>query len=89
MENKSEDRDHLHFRNEKGLKSIIGDEELLFSDKLVKINGYGFSQERNMIITNKAIYNLKKKVNKLSFNFKKYSIKKTYLFKYYIRNNSK
>jgi uncharacterized protein (UPF0216 family) len=56
-----ESRDYLNFKNEKGLSSIIGDEELLFSDKVIKINRYSLSQERNIIITNKAIYNLKKK----------------------------
>ena len=56
-------RDYLKFKNEKGLSSIIGDEELLFSDKVIKINRYSLSQERNIIITNKAIYNLKKKCN--------------------------
>jgi hypothetical protein len=58
-----ESRDYLNFKNEKGLNSIIGDEELLFSDKVIKINRYSLSQERNIIITNKAIYNLKKKCN--------------------------
>ena len=56
-----ESRDYLHLKNEKVLSSIIGDEELLFSDKVIKINRYSLSQERNIIITNKAIYNLKKK----------------------------
>ena len=58
-----ESRDYLNFKNEKGLNSIIGDEELLFSDKVIKINRYSLSQERNIIITNKAIYNLKKMCN--------------------------
>ena len=60
MEN-SEGRDYLNFKNEKTIQQIIGDEELLLSDKLIKINRYGLSQERNILITNKAIYNLKKK----------------------------
>ena len=59
----SENKDHLNFRKENVLPSIIGEEELLFSDKLIKINRYGLSQERNILITNKAIYNLKKKSN--------------------------
>lgn len=56
-------RDYLNLKNEKDLSSIIGDEELLFSDKVIKINRYSLSQERNIIITNKAIYNLKKMCN--------------------------
>ena len=57
----SENRDHLNFKNESCLHSIIGEEELLFSDKIIKINRYGLSQERNILITANAIYNLKKK----------------------------
>jgi uncharacterized protein (UPF0216 family) len=67
MEN-SEGRDHLNFKNEKTIQQIIGDEELLFSDKLIKINRYGLSQERNILITNKAIYNLKKKSKLIYYN---------------------
>ena len=93
MENVSGNKDYLNFKNESSLKKLIGDEELLFSDKIIKINRYGLSQERNIIITNKAIYNLKKKGNKNIFYkiiiFYKYSFKKTYSFKYYIRNNRK
>lgn len=92
MENVSGNKDYLHFKNESSLKKLIGDEELLFSDKIIKINRYGLSQERNIIITNKAIYNLKKKGNKNIFNkiiiIYKYSFKKTYSFKYYIRDDS-
>ena len=36
------------------------DEEIQFSDKIYKYNKYSWKQERNIIITNKAIYNLKK-----------------------------
>ena len=63
----SEDKDHLNFKNEKNLKSIIGEEELLLSDKIIKINRYGLSQERNILITSNAIYNLKKKSNYILF----------------------
>ena len=44
-------------------KKIIGEEDLLFTDKINKINRYGLTQERNILITNQAIYNLKKKGN--------------------------
>ena len=91
MENVSGNKDYLNFKNESSLKKLIGDEELLFSDKIIKVNRYGLSQERNIIITNKAIYNLKKKGNQNIYNiitFYNYSFKKTYSFKYYIRDNS-
>jgi hypothetical protein len=57
----SNSKDFLKFSDEKSLSKLIGDEELLFSDKINKINRYGLTQERNILITNKAIYNLKKK----------------------------
>ena len=64
----SENKDYLNFRKENVLPSIIGEEDLLFSDKLIKINRYGLSQERNILITNKAIYNLKKKSKFIYYN---------------------
>ena len=60
MENGSS-KDHLNFKNDKEIKGIIGSDELLLSDKLIKINRYGLSQERFILVTNNNIYNLKKK----------------------------
>ena len=54
-------KDHLNFRNDKNIIQIIGNDELLLSDKIIKINRYGLSQERNILVTNQNIYNLKKK----------------------------
>ncbi len=56
-------RDYLNFGKEQSLSKIIKNEKLLFTDKINKINRYGLTQERNIIITEKAIYNLKKKGN--------------------------
>ena len=64
MEDESSSKDHLNFRNDKDIIAIIGNDELLLSDKIIKINRYGLSQERNILVTNQNIYNLKKKVNK-------------------------
>ena len=61
MEDESSSKDHLNFRNDKNIISIIGNDELLLSDKIIKINRYGLSQERNILVTNQNIYNLKKK----------------------------
>jgi hypothetical protein len=83
----SNNLDYLGFKNDPSLPSIIGEEELLFSDKLIKVNRYGLSQERNIIVTNKAIYNLKKK-SKYIFILFFYSLQKTYSFKYYTGNHS-
>ena len=56
-------RDYLKFAGEKSLEKLIGNEQLLFTDKINKINRYGLTQERNILITDQAIYNLKKKGN--------------------------
>jgi len=56
-------RDYLNFGKEQSLSKIIKNEKLLFTDKINKINRYGLTQERNIIITENAIYNLKKKGN--------------------------
>ena len=56
-------RDYLNFGKEQSLSKIIKSEKLLFTDKINKINRYGLTQERNIIITENAIYNLKKKGN--------------------------
>ena len=58
-----ENKDHLNFKNDKDILKLIGNEILLLSDKIIKVNRYGMSQERNIVITNKSIYNLKKKSN--------------------------
>ena len=57
------DKDHLNFKKDNGILKQIKDEILLLSDKIIKVNRYGMSQERNIVITNKSIYNLKKKSN--------------------------
>jgi len=41
-------------------KNIIREEIIQFSDKINKINRYGFKQERIILLTDKAIYNIKK-----------------------------
>jgi hypothetical protein len=53
--------DKLLFHEDKAINKLTKQEQILFSDKVIKINRYGSSQERNLLITDKAIYNLKKK----------------------------
>ena len=53
--------DFLDYFGDKSIKSIIKDETIFFSDKVTKINRYGLNQERHILITNLAVYNLKKK----------------------------
>jgi type IV secretory pathway VirB6-like protein len=60
-------KDYLNFANEPDIKKAVKNETILFTDKIIKINRYGVSQERNIIITNWGIYNLKKKCKKYNF----------------------
>ena len=53
--------DSLNWANDKEIQEIIKDEKLYFSGMITKINHYGMSQERSIILTNKALYNMKKK----------------------------
>ncbi len=53
--------DFLKFKDDPEILKIITTELLLFSDKIYKKNRFLFSQERYIVITNYAIYNLKGK----------------------------
>ena len=53
--------DFLKFKDDPEILKIITTEVLLFSDKIYKKNRFLFSQERYIVITNYAIYNLKGK----------------------------
>lgn len=63
MEDELAAKDYLHFRNDIEVSKQIKGEVLLLSDKVIKVNRYGLSQERNIVITDRCIYNLKKKSN--------------------------
>ena len=54
-------KDYLNFKELKEIKKIIGKENLLFSDKIVKLDKYNMTKERIIIITNSKIYNLNQK----------------------------
>ena len=58
-----ENKDHLNYKNDNAILKQIKDEILLLSDKIIKINRFGMAQERNIVITNKSIYNFKNKSN--------------------------
>jgi serum/glucocorticoid-regulated kinase 2 len=55
------ENDYMKLLGDKSILEIIKDEQILFTDKVTKTNRFGFSQERIIMVTNKAIYNLKKK----------------------------
>lgn len=54
-------KDYLNFKELKEIKKILGKENLLFSDKIVKLDKYNMTKERVIIITNSKIYNLNQK----------------------------
>lgn len=57
----STSQDYLEFDTDKEIRKEIKSEQLLYSDKIIKINRYNMSQDRQIVITNKALYNFKKK----------------------------
>jgi len=60
MEEQSE-YDFLNYTKDHHINtSVTRGEKIEFSDKIIKINKYGFRQDRNIVITDKAVYNLKK-----------------------------
>ena len=59
MKDYSEFYDYLCFKRDNDIKNMIKDEELLFSDKITRLGTIDW--DRYIIITNKALYYLKKK----------------------------
>ena len=59
--------DNLNYKDNPEIKSIINNENIYFSGKVTKIRDWRWNQERNFIITDKAIYNLKN-LNNLFLN---------------------
>lgn len=55
------DTDYLLLNSDNGVRKFIRDEIVLFSDVITKRNKYGMDQYRNILITEKALYNLEKK----------------------------
>jgi len=69
MSNEISSKDYLKFKNLKEIKKIVGNEVILFSDKIVQLDKYNMSKERNIIITNSKIYNLNKKSMQINLIF--------------------
>ena len=63
--------DYLNFDKDDYIKTnITKEEEIQFSDKITKINKNGWKQGRYLLITDKAIYNLKSKTLKRRIEYK-------------------
>lgn len=52
--------DMLKYQNDPNIKKFIRDETIIYSNKVEKINKFGFNQDRILIVTDAACYNLKK-----------------------------
>lgn len=55
------DNDFLLLNGDNTVRKFIRDEVVLFSDIVDKVNHYGMNQQRNLLLTEKAVYNLKGK----------------------------
>ena len=53
--------DILNWSKDKDILNIIQNETLYYSNKIQKINHYNISQERFLVLTNEALYNIQKK----------------------------
>ena len=62
--------DILNWQNDPEIHAIIGKEKIYYSNKITKVNSYGIPQERAIILTNDAIYNVhaKKSKRKMKYN---------------------
>ena len=62
--------DLLNIKEENSILSLLKNEKLYYSDVIKKINHYGLSQERSIILTDAALYNMKKKELKRRIPYK-------------------
>lgn len=53
--------DSLNFINDKEILKIINKEKIYYADLVTKVNHFGMNQERAIMLTDKALYNMKKK----------------------------
>ena len=62
--------DMLNWANDKDILSILKGEKLYYCDAITKVNHYGMSQERCIILSDKSLYNMKKRTfrRKMPYN---------------------
>ena len=65
--------DHLNWSNDKDILNLIQNETLYYSNKIQKINHYNISQERIIVLTNEALYNIQKKSLKRKMKYSEIS----------------
>jgi hypothetical protein len=54
-------KDFIGFQQDQGSMNLLSGQKLLFADKIKKTNMFDWTQERTLVITNQAIYNIHKK----------------------------
>ncbi len=62
--------DLLNINEDNEILSLLKNEKVYYSDVITKINKYALSQERSIILTNVALYNMKKKELKRRIPYK-------------------
>jgi hypothetical protein len=69
----------LKYSESKEIEEIIGNELILYSDRVIKLNKYNMSREVDFILTDDKIYILKKKSKLSSLNiYNMYRVIQTY-----------
>ena len=63
-------RDLLNIKEDNMILGVLKDEKVYYSNVITKINHYGLSQERSIILTDVALYNMKKKELKRRIPYK-------------------
>lgn len=54
-------KDFIGFQQDQVSMKLLSGEKLLFADKIKKTNMFDWTQERTLVITNQAVYNIHKK----------------------------
>ena len=62
--------DLLNIKQENMILDVLKNEKVYYSNVITKINHYGLSQERSIILTDVALYNMKKKELKRRIPYK-------------------
>ena len=71
-------QDYLKYSESKEIEEIIGNELILYSDRVIKLNKYNMSREVDFILTEEKIYILKKKSKLALLNNNIYRVIQTY-----------
>ena len=67
-------QDYLSFGSNKDTRDVIpAGEQILFADKIKKINNWGMKQERAIVVSSRGIYNIDGKSIKRKLDFKNVS----------------